>query len=419
MTELNGKQALHNVQQQLKTAATLMELDPAVYEILKHPQRTLTVSFPVRMDNGTIQTFIGYRAQHTNVMGPTKGGIRFHPNVTLNEVKALSMWMTFKCSVAGLPYGGAKGGVVCNPKELSPGELQRLARGYIQAVGDFIGPNVDIPAPDVYTNAQIMAWMMDEFNKLHGGHNYPGVITGKPINVGGSLGRDTATAQGCVYAIQEACQKLNININQATVVIQGFGNAGTNAAVLLSELGAKIIAVSDSQGAVYNQAGLDIAKLIAHKQATKSVIDFAQAENIPQTDLLTLSCDILIPAALENQITANNAHKIQAKLIAEAANGPTTPEADAILKDQGITVIPDILANAGGVIVSYYEWVQNQMYYYWSKEEIHTKLARQMSEAFNSVWQMQQKYPNTDLRTAAYMVALNRIAEVMKLRGWL
>lgn len=419
MTDLStqSQNPLLMAQHQLKEAISQMDLCDSVYEILKHPYRVLTVSFPVKMDDGSVKTFIGYRSQHTNAIGPTKGGIRFHPNVTLDEVMALSMWMTFKCSVAGLPYGGGKGGVVCNPKELSKQELERLTRGYTQAICRFIGPHTDIPAPDVYTDGQIMAWIMDEYNKTHQDSNNPGVITGKPIIIGGSLGRDTATAQGCVYNIREACAKMNIDLNGATAVIQGFGNAGSNCAQLLAGLGVTIIAVSDSKGAIYNHNGMDVDKLIAHKQTTKSVANYAESDNITQDELLTLACDILVPAALENQIREENAANIQAKIIAEAANGPTTPAADRILAEKEIVVIPDILANSGGVIVSYYEWVQNLMNFYWSGEEVKTKLEIQMIDSFNKVWNMKQCYSKANLRTAAYMVALNRIAEVLELKG--
>ncbi len=407
------------VQQQLKEAVDKMNLPNDVYEILKHPKRVLTVSVPVKMDDGTLKTFIGYRSQHTDVIGPTKGGIRFHPDVTVDEVKALSMWMTFKCGVAALPYGGGKGGVICNPKDLTNGELERLSRGFAQAIAPIIGPDKDIPAPDVYTNGQIMAWMMDEYNKTQGGINNPGVITGKPIILGGSLGRDTATAQGCIYTIREAANKVGIQLSKATAVIQGFGNAGSHAARLLANLGVKIVAVSDSRGAILNQAGLDVDTLITYKESNKSVVGFPGSQEIPASEILTLACDVLVPAALENQITASNAADVQAKLVAEAANGPTTPEADKILAQKGIIVIPDILANAGGVVVSYYEWVQNLTGYYWSAEEVKEKLEAQMVKAFDQTWAVREKYGDVDLRTAAYMVSLERITEALRLRGWI
>lgn len=403
------------VQRQLSKAVVQMRADMSIYEVLKEPKRVLTVSLPVKMDDGTVRTFTGFRAQHTDVIGPTKGGIRFHPGVTEEEVKALSMWMTFKCGVIGLPYGGAKGGIVCNPKELSESELERLSRAYIQAIAPFIGPEKDIPASDVYTNGQIMSWMMDEFSRLRG-YNVPGVITGKPVVLGGSLGRDTATAQGCVFAILEALDKLGIEMAGATAVIQGFGNAGMNAARLLARMGAKVIAVNDSTGGAYRPTGLDIDNVCEHKQNTGSVAGTPGTEPIESEALLTLPCDILIPAALENQITGANAEKVQARIIAEAANGPTTPEADEILFSRNILVIPDILANAGGVTVSYFEWVQNLMNYYWTAEEVTERLKAKMVASFNAVYETAQAY-NVDMRTAAYITALNRLIQALKLRG--
>lgn len=404
------------MQQQLADAVEQMGLSPKVYEHLKYPKRVLTVSIPVKMDDGTVQTFLGFRSQHTDVLGPTKGGIRFHPEVSQDEVMALSMWMTFKCALVGLPYGGGKGGVICNPKELSEGELERLSRGYIQGIAQFIGENKDIPAPDVYTNAKIMGWMSDEFSKLQGDINRPGAITGKPIVLGGSLGRDTATAQGCVFAIREAAQKLGIELSQATAVIQGFGNAGRNAALILSELGVRIVGVSDSGGGVCSEEGLPLAELAECKDKQGSVAKLGKGQLISNKDLLELPCDILIPAALENQITSKNAENIKAKIVAEAANGPTTPNADKILHNRGIVVIPDILANAGGVIVSYYEWVQNLMNYYWSASEVRQKLEEQIVEAFNKTWEMRDQR-GVDFRMAAYLVALARLNEALVMRG--
>ncbi len=407
------------VQQQLKEATEKMNLPASVYEVLKYPKRVLTVSIPVKMDDGSMKTFIGYRSQHTDVLGPTKGGIRFHPDVTMDEVKALSMWMTFKCGVVSLPYGGGKGGIICNPKELSKGELERLSRGFAQSISAFIGPDKDIPAPDVYTNAQVMAWMMDEYNKTQGGINNPGVITGKPITLGGSLGRDTATAQGCIYTIREAANKMGIQLDKATAVIQGFGNAGSHAARLLADLGVTIIAVSDSRGAIFNKQGFNVQELMDYKKSNSSVLGFNGSEEITADKILTMACDILVPAALENQITSKNAPDVKAKIVAEAANGPTTPEADKILTQNGVVVIPDILANAGGVVVSYYEWVQNLMGYYWSAQEVAEKLEAQMVTAFDKTWNTREKYGDVDLRTAAYMVSLERITEALRLRGWI
>ena len=406
---------LQVAQAQLKQACDQLNLDPGVYELLKEPARVMVVSIPVKMDSGEVKTFIGYRAQHTDVMGPAKGGVRFHPDVTLDEVKALSMWMTFKCQVMGLPYGGGKGGVVCHPKELSPGELERLSRGYIRAVAPIVGPEIDIPAPDVYTNAQVMAWMMDEFSSIRG-YSTPGIITGKPLILGGSFGRPSATGQGCVYAIREAAALAQMDLSQATAVVQGFGNVGGTAAHLLHEMGVKVIGVSDSTGNAYNPAGLDPKALAAHKRATGSVKGFPGSQEVPAQEFLNLACDILVPAALENVITKENAGGIQATIIAEAANGPTTPEADGILFERGKLVIPDILANAGGVTVSYFEWVQNTTQFYWNEAEVATRLEEMMVAAFHRVYEMSQRQ-QVDLRTAAYMVALDRIAEAMKLRG--
>lgn len=414
MTEKNP---LKIAQQQLDMAAEKLSLDPGIHAILREPMRVLEVSFPVKMDDGTVRVFKGFRSQHNDAIGPTKGGIRFHPHVTLDEVKALSMWMTFKCGVVGLPYGGGKGGVIVDPKALSQSELERLSRAYFAAISQIVGPEKDIPAPDVYTNSQIMAWMMDEYNKYKGGINNPGVITGKPLTVGGSLGRNEATARGCLFCIREAAKKLGINLQGATVAIQGFGNAGNIAASLLAGEGAKIIAVTDSRGGVFNPEGLDPRSLLEHKQKTGSVAGYPGGTAINNSALLELECDILIPAALENQITEENAERVKAKVVAEAANGPTTPEADEILYRKGIMVIPDILANAGGVTVSYFEWVQNLMNYYWTEEEVNSKLEEKMVSAFNRTYEMSRKH-QVDMRIAAYMVSVSRVAEAIKIRGW-
>ncbi len=405
------------VQEQINTASAILQLPPHVVEILKRPKRVLTVNFPVRMDDGSIKVFEGYRSQHNDAIGPTKGGIRFHPEVTLDEVKALSMWMSFKCGVVGLPYGGGKGGVICNPKKLSKGELERLSRAFMEAIVDVVGPEKDIPAPDVYTTPQIMGWMMDTYSRIKG-HFSPGVITGKPIIVGGSKGRNEATAQGCVYTILSALNDIHLPVEHATVAIQGFGNAGRIAATLLSELGCNIVAVSDSNGGVYDPNGLnmqEIARLKDHEVLT--IRDYGAQYHISNADLLELGVDVLIPAALENVITAANAKKIKAKIIAEAANGPTTPEADKILRSHGVIVIPDILANAGGVTVSYFEWVQNLSNYYWTEEEVLGRLKRIMVQSYEAVRDLAKEY-DTDLRTAAFMISLKRIAEAMKVRGW-
>lgn len=404
-----------SAQKQLEEAAKVMKLEPDIVEILKHPKRILTVNFPVKMDDGSIKVFQGYRVQHNDARGPTKGGIRYHPQVDLNEVKALAMWMTWKCAVVGIPYGGAKGGVIVNPKELSEGELERLSRSFIRAIHRFIGPERDIPAPDVYTNPKIMAWMMDEYSRL-AGKNTPGVITGKPLSVGGSKGRGTATSQGGTYVLNKAIEKLGMKPSETTVAIQGYGNAGSFAAILLAEAGYKIVAVSDSRGGILDENGLDPQAVLEHKKKTRSVVGFPGAKKITNEELLELDCDVLIPAALENQITKENADKIKAKIILELANGPTTPDADEILHKKGVLVIPDILANAGGVTVSYFEWVQNVMGYYWSENEVKEKLKKIMEEAFEEAYALKEKH-KVSMRTAAYVLAVQRVVDAMKARG--
>ncbi len=410
-----GLNSFEIAQRQVHEAGKYLKLDAGIEEILKEPKRVLIVTFPVKMDNGTTKVFKGIRSQHNDAVGPYKGGIRFHPDVTLDEVKALSMWMTFKCGVVGLPYGGGKGGVICNPKEMSQGEMERVSRGFIEAIEVIIGPDKDIPAPDVYTNAQTMAWMMDTFSRIKGSNQF-GVITGKPIILGGSLGRNEATAQGIVFIIIKAAEKIGLSLNGATVAVQGYGNAGYIAARLLHDLGCKIVAANDSRGAVYNESGVDPYLLSDHKKATGSCSDFTDCKSITNEELLELPVDILVPAALENQITMQNAAKIKAKIVAEAANGPTTPDADKILHKNGILVIPDILGNAGGVTVSYFEWVQNLMNYYWSAEEVHGKLKTIMYDSFDRVYAASQKH-DVDMRTAAYIVSIARVAEAIKARG--
>jgi glutamate dehydrogenase len=405
----------HIAQRQIEQAAAIIHLSPEITDMLKRPKRVLSVCFPVRMDNGLVKIFEGYRSQHNDALGPTKGGIRFHPNVTLDEVKALSMWMTFKCGVVSLPYGGGKGGVICNPRTMSVGELERVSRGYMEAISDFIGPHTDIPAPDVNTNAQVMGWMMDTFSRAHG-RNVPAVITGKPLILGGSLGRAEATARGCVTTIIEAMGIINKPIEGAKVAVQGFGNAGRTAAELLSSLGCKIVAVSDSSAAVYDREGLNVA-MLGRVKSESTLADYVQAQQIPHEDLLELDVDILVPAALENVITTANAARIKAAIVAEAANGPTTPEADRILQDQGVLVIPDILANAGGVTVSYFEWVQNLSNYYWTEEEVNRRLRDNMVSAFHRVRDIANQY-HTTMRKAAFILSLLRITEAIKARGW-
>ena len=406
-----------NAQKQLDIAGEKMKLEPSVHAMLREPMRVLEVSFPVRMDNGETKIFKGFRVQYNDARGPTKGGIRFHPDETIDTVKALAAWMTWKCAVVDIPYGGGKGGVICNTKEMSEGELERLSRGYIRAINYFIGPERDIPAPDVYTTPQIMAWMMDEYSKLKG-YNVPGMITGKPIPLGGSLGRGDATARGGMYALKEAAKYLGIDLKKATVAIQGYGNAGQFAAQLVTEMfGSKVVAVSDSKGGIYSEKGLEWKAVLEHKKKTESVTGLKGTRGITNEELLELNVDVLIPAALENVITEKNSARIKAKIILELANGPTTPEADKILHRNKIFVIPDFLANAGGVTVSYFEWVQNTYGYYWEEQEVHDKLEKKMVKAFKDVLEMAEKY-KVDNRTAAYMVSVNRVAEAMKLRGW-
>ncbi|MDD5605052.1 MAG: Glu/Leu/Phe/Val dehydrogenase [Dehalococcoidales bacterium] len=405
------------VRQQIDASAAILKLKPQEIEVLKHPLRELHVSLPVRMDDGTTKVFQGYRVQYNDARGPGKGGIRFHPQETIDTVRALAAWMTWKTALLDLPLGGAKGGVVCNPKEMSQAELERLSRAYVRAVYQFIGPDKDVPAPDVYTNPQIMAWMADEYSIISGKPQF-GVITGKPISLGGSPGRGDATARGGMYAIREAAKVLGIDLSKATVAIQGFGNAGYHAAKLCKELfGAKIVAACDSQGSIYCENGINPDEAYACKSSTSSVCNMEGVENICGDDLLSLDVDILIPAAIENVITDRNAGEVKAKIIAELANGPTTPEADAILYDNGIHVIPDFLCNAGGVTVSYFEMVQNFYMYRWDEEEVRQKLDKRMSGAYHSVWNVSREY-NINMRQAAYVLALQRVVEAMKLRGW-
>jgi len=402
--------------QQLKKAADLLNLEEDIREILSHPQREVQVSLPVRMDNGKIKVFIGYRVQHNNARGPYKGGIRYHPNVSLDEVRALAMWMTWKTAVLDLPLGGAKGGIVCDPKTLSPGEIERLTRRYAYAISGIIGPYEDVPAPDVYTGPQHMAWIMDTYSILKG-HLEPGVITGKPVEIGGSLGRNDSTSRGVAIVVAEAARKLNINIKGATVAIQGFGNVGSNAAIIMAkEYGMKVVAVSDSKGGIYNKNGLNVVKVLAEKEKSGTVTTYKDAEKITNDELLTLDVDVLVPAALEQVITKDNAEKIKAKIIGEGANGPTTPEADEILYQKGTMVIPDILANSGGVTVSYFEWVQNLERLQWPLEQVNKMLEQKMVKAFNDVYEASKKY-KTDMRTAALTVAVSRVSQAIKLRG--
>ncbi len=404
-------------QRQLDMAAEKLDLDPQVHAFLREPMRTLEVRFPVRMDDGAVRTFTGFRVQYNDARGPTKGGLRFHPEETIDTVKALAAWMTWKTAVVDIPYGGGKGGVICNPKELSVGETERVARGYIRAIGRFIGPEKDVPAPDVYTTPQIMAWMMDEYSTIVG-HNTPGVITGKPLPLGGSLGRGDATARGAVYCILEAAKLLGIDLSVATVAIQGYGNAGYYAAKLMQELaGSKVVAITDSRGGVYAGSGIDPEAAFQHKKQQGSVAGFAADRSLTNEEILELDVDVLIPAAIENVITEANAERIKARIIAEAANGPTTPEADAILYANGKYLIPDFLCNAGGVTVSYFEWVQNIGGYYWPIDEVYDRLKEKMVKAFHETHNMAQRH-QIDNRIGAYMVSVQRVAEAMRLRGW-
>ena len=408
----------------LDRAFQYAEIDQEAVERLKHPKQILEVSIPVRMDDGSLRVFTGFRVRHDDTRGPTKGGIRYHPDVNLAEVKALAFWMTFKCAVAGLPYGGGKGGVIVNPKELSRMELERLTRGFIEQIADFIGPETDVPAPDVYTNAMIMGWMMDEYSKIHR-RRTPAVVTGKPIPLGGSLGRDDATGRGAYHCIKELEQKRGWNPEEIRVAVQGFGNAGQHIARLLHADGYRVLAVSDSRGGIYKSDGFDIPSLIHVKNESRkltavyceeSVCEVVEADTITNEQLLELDVDLLIPVALENQITKENADRIQAPVIVEVANGPITGDADQILNEKAKLVVPDILANAGGVTVSYFEWVQNKGGYYWTVDEVHSRLHEIMSREFNAVYDfMEQK--EIDMRTAAYALALNRIGEAIASQG--
>ncbi len=404
-------------QAQLDEVAALIDLDPGIHAVLREPMREMHMSIPVKMDDGQTKVFKGFRVQHNNARGPCKGGIRFHPQETIDVVRALAAWMTWKCAVVDIPLGGGKGGVICNPKKMSTNELERLSRGYIDTIWEFIGPDRDIPAPDVYTNPQIMGWMMDEYSKLKG-CGMPSVITGKPLAIGGSRGRNDATARGGVHTVIEAAKHLDIDLSSATVAIQGFGNAGSYAAILMQELaGSKIIAVSDSKGGIYNEQGLEPHKVVQHKADSGSVMGFPQAENITNAELLELKADVLCPAGLETVLTGENAPRVKAKIIAELANGPTTPEADGILYQNGIFVIPDFLCNAGGVTVSYFEWVQCLNRYFWNESEVHQRLNEKMTKAFQAVLAESSKR-KVHMRLAAYIVAVNRVAETMKMRGW-
>jgi glutamate dehydrogenase len=399
----------------IKDALTKLGYDEEMYELLKEPLRMLTVRMPVRMDDGSVKVFTGYRAQHNDAVGPTKGGVRFHPEVDEEEVKALSMWMSLKCGIVDLPYGGGKGGIICDPRTMSMGELERLSRAYVRAISQIVGPTKDIPAPDVYTNSQIMAWMMDEYSRLRE-YDSPGFITGKPLVLGGSQGREKATAQGVTICIEEAAKKKGISIEGARVIIQGFGNAGSFLAKFMHDAGAKVIGISDAYGALYDPKGLDIDYLLDRRDSFGTVTTLFE-NTITNAELLEMDCDILVPAAISNQITKKNAHQIKASIVVEAANGPTTLEATKILTERGILLVPDVLASSGGVTVSYFEWVQNNQGYYWSEEEVNEKLRKVLVQAFNNVYEVSQSR-KVNMRLAAYMVGARKMAEASKFRGW-
>jgi glutamate dehydrogenase (NAD(P)+) len=411
-----AKNPLEMAHEQFDAAADLLGLGESQRKLLKAPARQLIVSCPVRMDDGRIEVYTGYRVQHNLARGPAKGGIRYHPSVTLDEVTALATWMTWKCAVVGIPYGGAKGGVVVDSTKLSLPELERLTRRFTVEIGIIIGPEKDIPAPDMYTNPQIMAWMMDTYS-MHKGYSVPGIVTGKPVEIGGSLGRREATARGVLITVREACRYKGLDLTTLSVAIQGFGNVGGISAEMFHDAGAKVVAVSDVYGGIYNPAGLDPHAVKRHAQETGTVVGFPGSETITNADLLELDVDVLIPAALEDQINESNAHRIKAKVIAEAANGPTTPEADAILRDRGIFVLPDILTNAGGVTVSYFEWVQDMATFFWDEDEVNQKLERLMSKAFRDITGLMDTRQVPDMRTAAHMLAIERVAKATELRG--
>ncbi|WP_226659906.1 Glu/Leu/Phe/Val family dehydrogenase [Pseudalkalibacillus hwajinpoensis] len=405
----------HSTQIVVKEALDQLGYSDEMYELLKEPMRMLTVRIPVRMDNDKVRIFTGYRSQHNDAVGPIKGGVRFHPEVTEDEVKALSLWMSLKCGIANLPYGGGKGGIICDPREMSFRELERLSRGYVRAISQIVGPTKDIPAPDVFTNSQIMAWMMDEYSRIRE-FDSPGFITGKPVVLGGSHGRETATARGVTICIEEAARKKGIKLQGARVVIQGFGNAGSFLAKFMHDAGAKIIGISDAYGAIYDAEGLDIDDLLDRRDSFGTVTTLFN-HTITNKELLELDCDILVPAAISNQITIENAAAIKASIVVEAANGPTTIEATKILTKRGILLVPDVLASSGGVTVSYFEWVQNNQGYYWTEEEVEARLRKVIVESFAKVYQISKTY-QVDTRLAAYMAGIRKMAEASKFRGW-
>jgi glutamate dehydrogenase (NAD(P)+) len=400
---------------QFDIAAEHLKLDPGLRQILRTPKRIMEVSIPTKMDNGQVKVFTGYRVQHNVARGPAKGGLRYHPNVSLDEVKALAMWMCWKTATVNVPYGGAKGGVICDPKRMSKGELERMTRRFTSEILPIIGPEQDIPAPDVYTDSQTMAWIMDTYS-ITVGKSMPGVVTGKPVSLGGSEGRAEATARGCLFAVEEACKVKKINLRGATVAIQGFGNAGATAAKLFAEKKARVVAISDSRGGVYNSRGIDPLKAMRYKERSGTVVGMPGTSRLSNDDLLTMKCDILIPAALENVITLNNAELIKARIVAEAANGPTTPHADEVLARKGILLVPDILANAGGVTVSYFEWAQNREGFFWSEAEVNGRLETVIKRAFQQVHETARKH-HAHMRTGAYILSVGRVADATVVRG--
>jgi glutamate dehydrogenase (NAD(P)+) len=412
MTE---KTAYEIAVEQFDNAVKYLDIKTGLKEMLRVPKRELTVNFPVQMDDGSVKIFTGYRVHHNTALGPSKGGIRYHPNVTLDGMRAMAMWMTWKCAVAGIPYGGAKGGVVCNPKEMSLQELENLTRRYATEISILMSPDGDIPAPDLNTNPQIMAWIMDTYS-MHRGHTVPAVITGKPVEVGGSLGRREATGRGVQYCTRRACKRLGIEMSEATVAVQGFGNVGSVAARLLHEDGCKIIGISDVRGGIYNPNGLNPVEIMRHCKEAGSVVDCPGTDKISNADLLELPCDILVPAAVEKQLNGQNAPNVKAKIIAEGANGPTEPEADEVFSDRGIFVIPDILCNAGGVTVSYFEWVQGLQFFFWDEDEVNRKLGKIMNRAFDQVMAIAEEKQVSN-RTAAYIKAIDRVASATMIRG--
>ncbi len=397
-------------------AADILNLEDPLRELLRYPKRKLIVNFPIKMDDGDVKHFEGYRVQHHPVLGPTKGGIRYHPDVSLDEVEALSVLMAWKCSVMSLPFGGAKGGIKCNPKEMSVMELERLTRRYASEIAPLIGPDVDIPAPDVYTGEREMAWIVDTISMHHDGQFMPGLVTGKPLVLGGSVGRDTATGRGAFFVAAQTLKNLKMKLEGATAAVQGFGNAGSVIAKNLHDAGTKILALSDSRGGIYNSAGLDPNKVLEFKDKNGTLVGYKGADKLTNEELLEVKCDLLAPSALENQLNEHNANKIKAKAVIEVANGPTTMTADEMMRERGITVVPDILSNAGGVTVSYFEWVQDRAFYFWSAEEVDQKLKHFMETAFQRVWDAHEKN-NVGLRTAAYLVALDRVAKAARARG--